>query len=76
MTDGEVYEWGYTESDQQFKMVYKLPGKCVQVSAGLTFNLFLLASGEVWVSGQIMQAGTELINTDSYGGLVNLNEAL
>jgi hypothetical protein len=43
MNDGEVYEWGYRESDgEQFEMVYKIPGKCVQAEAGLGFNIFLL----------------------------------
>lgn len=29
MADGDVYEWGYTESGNQFEMVYKLSGKCI-----------------------------------------------
>jgi alpha-tubulin suppressor-like RCC1 family protein len=51
MNDGEVYEWGYLDNDEakQFEAVYRVPGKCVKVQAGLTFNVFLLKTGEVWL---------------------------
>lgn len=48
----------------------------MQVEAGLTFNVFLLKSGEVWLSGNINQGGESLIDTENYGGLICLNEVL
>lgn len=71
----EVYEWGFTGSDRsQFEKLYDLPEEALDVKLGLEFNLYLLKSGEVWISGAITQEGENVVNT--YGGLINLTSRM
>ena len=78
-----MFEWGYRIGDRygvHFEVVYTLPGRCIEVQAGLEFNMFLLEDGTVWISGQISQ-GTEVVFTASKHGtgenpLVNLTDIL
>ena len=54
LCNNEVYEWGYIPDKKQFSCVYQLPeGKVTQVEIGLSFNMFLMSDGDVWMSGEI-----------------------
>ena len=62
--NNEVYEWGYVDSGKQFSCVYQLPeGKVSQVEIGLSFNMFLMDNGDVWMSGEIQQNGEIVMDT-------------
>lgn len=55
MTNNKVYEWGYRgDSDVQFEPMHNLQkcteAKCVQMVAGLTFNMFRFDDGSVFAS--------------------------
>ena len=51
-----------------------LPEEIVDVKLGLEFNLFLGASGDLWVQGAITQEGENVLNT--YGGLISLTNRM
>ena len=79
----EVFEWGYRIGDRygvHFEVVYNLPGRCIEVQAGLEFNMFLLEDGTVWISGQISQDTDVVFSAANHGTgenpLVNLTDIL
>lgn len=70
-----MFEWGFVGSEgSQFRKLFDLPDKCVQVEIGLEFNLFLLEDGSVHMSGAITQEGSNVLNT--WESLICLSEAM
>ena len=71
--DNEIFEWGFSESDQ-FSQFASFDEEVADVKLGSTFTLILTESGKVWFKGEITQEGSRVI--DSYGELQCLNELM
>lgn len=82
MTDtNEVYEWGFLDGRSQFEKLLELPvGQSVrQVAIGLEHNIFLMKSGQAYMSGAISQGRVDVehfMDTMRSEILLDLNEQL